>query len=594
MSNTENPSEELRAQRDYTERLVQESFDFGLTVADAFVRGIRDIGYRDTSTALDEHLDNAIQAGADKLLVALDLEGKADLDSAIAVCDNGHGMDPDMIRLSVIWGGTHRENDRRGFGRYGYGLPSAAVSQGRRFTVFSRTTDGDSWHSVTLDLDEISAGAHTKNGNIQVPEAGTAELPEWLEAALEERFEGGLEHGTIVLMEKLDRLTWSTRSALERNLLQRIGTTYRNFLRGTEVWVADKRVEPVDPLFITPGARFYDLDEDRAEALDPHSFDVRDRESREHLGTVKVRYSYMPPTFARVDKSVERGKNNARFPILADHNGIIVLREGRQIDVVSQRGRLSVNNDDRYWGVEIDVPATLDEEMSITTSKQRVILSDRIWDLLDQEGVLANITAFRKRYDDDKARLKANREDDDAQRTSEQAMEASDKYKTGKTPDSEERRKRSRASFEREVDRRTRESGVSRKEVERQLEAEAKGRRYRMEEDASAGAPFFRVEQVGPQKVLYLNTSHRFYKDVYAGPDSTPRLRAGIEVLLFSIGSGEVDADGERRTFYETERGLWSTILNGALSELAKIDAPDEVRPTEAEERELLEAKADQ
>src|SRR5205807_8135341 len=136
------------------------------------------------------------------------------------------------------------------------------------------------------------------------------------------------------------------------------------------------------PLFITPGYRFYDLDSDRAEALEPHSFEVKDAETREPLGTVKVRYSSMPPSFARIDKAVERGKNNARFPIMADHNGIVVLREGRQIDVVSQRPWLSVNNDDRYWGVEIDVPATLDEEMAITTSKQRVILSDRMWTLL--------------------------------------------------------------------------------------------------------------------------------------------------------------------------------------------------------------------
>jgi len=92
------------------------------------------------------------------------------------------------------------------------------------------------------------------------------------------------------------------------------------------------------------------------------------------------------------------------------------------------------------------------------------------------------------------------------------------------------------------------------------------------------GAPFFRVEQVGPQKVLYLNTAHRFYKDVYAGPDSSPRLRAGLEVVLFAIGACEIGAEGDRQTFYETERGAWSARLNIALAQLEKIDPAAEER----------------
>jgi hypothetical protein len=582
-------SADLAAQRDYAQKAVQEGFDFGLTVADAFVRGIRDIGYIDTGRALDELIDNSIQAEANKIIVTFGFEGKSDnKPSSIAVVDNGHGMDPLMIRLSAIWGGTHRENNRHGFGRYGYGLPSASVSQGRRFTVFSLVESGR-LHAVTLDLDEVTAGVHTNDGKITMPEGAPARLPKWLSSEIRERFGSELEHGTVILLEKLDRVSWKTKTTLERHLLQGIGTTYRSYLRQTTIWVGDKRVEPVDPLFTTPGYRFYDLDTDRAEGLDPHSFDVRDTETRESLGTIKVRYSFMPPTFARVDKSVERGTNNARLPIMADHNGIIVLREGRQIDVVSQRPWLSVNNDDRYWGVEIDVPATLDEEMAITTSKQRVILSERLWEILKKEGVLANIQALRRRYDDAKAELRAAREEAESEpRASEKAMEASEKFKP-KTPETPELRKRSQAAFEGEVDRRSRESGVSREHVERQLEAETKERKYRVASEALPGAPFYRVEQLGPQRVLYFNTAHRFYRDVYAGPDSNPRLRSAIEVLLFSIGTCELGAVDDRLVFYETERGAWSVELNTALAELAKVDVPDEERPTAAEERELVE-----
>jgi Histidine kinase-, DNA gyrase B-, and HSP90-like ATPase len=579
-------SQDLLAQRAYAEQIDSDNFDFGLTVAGAFVRGIRDIGYRDTGRALDELIDNAIQADATKVLVTFGFGADSDAKpTSIAVVDNGHGMDPKMVRLSTIWGGTHRENDRTGFGRYGYGLPSSCVSQGRRFTVYSRVDGGD-LHAVRLDLDEITDGKLTDGGGrIVVPEAQPATLPTWLAKEIDARFgDSGFQHGTVVLIEKLDQLSWKTKSALERNLLQGLGTTYRNFLRGTTIWVGKTKVDPIDPLFITPGYRFYDLDSDRAEALEPSTIEVRDPETRKTVGTIKVRYSSMPPTFARVDKTVERGKNNARFKVLSEQNGIIVMRESRQIDVVPRGGWLNVNNDDRYWGVELDVPATLDEEMAITTSKQRVILSDRIWELLDQHGVKANVIALRKRYDEEKAKLRTLREQlEEEQRASEQAMAASEKFEDERTPDTPERRRKSQESFDREVDRRSDESGVPREQVKEQLERETQERPYRVNTESMVGAPFFRVDQIGGQKVLYLNTAHRFYKDVYAGPDSNPRMRAGIEVVLFAIGSGELNAEGDLLTFYETERGRWSSRLNTALTQLANIDSPPEDRTDDEE-----------
>jgi Histidine kinase-, DNA gyrase B-, and HSP90-like ATPase len=580
-------SPDLLAQRHYTEKI---DHDFGLTIAGAFVRGIRDIGYKDTATALYEDIDNSIQAEATKVLVTFGYGPGSDAKpESIAIVDNGHGMDPEMVRLSVIWGGTHRENDRTGFGRYGYGLPSSCVSQGRSFTVFSHV-EGAELQSVTLDLDDITDGKLSDgSGRIVVPKAKPAELPKWLSKEIRERFgSDGFSHGTVVLIEKLDELTWVTKSALERNLLQGIGTTYRKFLRNTTIWVGKAKVEPIDPLFITPGYRFYDLDNDRAEALEPSSIEVRDRATSKSAGTIKVRYSSMPPTFARVDKTVERGKNNARFTILDRHNGIIVLREGRQIDVVTKGGWLNTNNDDRYWGVEIDMPATLDKEMAITTSKQRIILSERIWELLDQHGVRANVIALRKRYDEEKAKLRTVREQQtEAARVSEQAMAATDKFEDQRTPDTPERRQRSQESFEREVERRSSESGVPREQVTEQLKKETQERPYKLQTESMPGAPFFRMGQIGDQKVLYLNTAHRFYRDVYAGPDSNARMRAGLEVVLFAIGSGEMNAEGELLTFYETERSRWSLRLNTALTQMANIDSPaedrsgDEAEPTE-------------
>ncbi len=44
------------------------------------------------------------------------------------IYDDGHGMVKDMLSVAVTWGGTHRQGSRKGFGKYGYGLPSASLS----------------------------------------------------------------------------------------------------------------------------------------------------------------------------------------------------------------------------------------------------------------------------------------------------------------------------------------------------------------------------------------------------------------------------------------------------------------------------------
>src|ERR1039458_990041 len=136
---------------------------FQLIAPTAFVESMRDSGYRSTATALDEFIDNAIQAQANRVDVVYQVanpDGNQHDLGDIAVVDNGHGMEPEMIRAAVMWGGTHRHGDRSGLGRFGFGLPSAAVSITRRFEVYSKTKTGD-WSRVCVDLDDVRFEKHT-------------------------------------------------------------------------------------------------------------------------------------------------------------------------------------------------------------------------------------------------------------------------------------------------------------------------------------------------------------------------------------------------------------------------------------------------
>lgn len=581
-------SEDLKRQREYVKRLLDSDFDFGLVLADAFVKGMRDIGYKNTGTAVDELIDNSKQGEATSVHVLLGHEDSQKKPAKLAVIDDGHGMDPTMIRAAVLWGGTHRHNDRQGFGRYGYGLPSACVSIGQRYTVYS-LVEGGQWHKVTIDLKAIEAYFREGNvGHIIVPEAEPSELPSWISEYVVKHFDT-LSHGTVVIVEDIDRLTYRTTQNLREFFLQHFGVTYRNVIREMRLFVDGKKVDAIDPLFTTPGARFYDIDDDRAEALPPMNIEIKDRNTKEPAGVIKVRFSYMPPTFFRApeDKLKGRGgKLNPRFTIRKDNNGIIVLRAGRQIDVArSQCPWTTFQNNDRYIGVEVDFTPTLDEEFSITTSKQQVVLSQRIWDILEENGVYDAISQMRRRFAKDSKTIEVGRDSEERERASEAAMKAAQKYvNRNQTEESAEEVQEGEENLEREAKRLADESGLPPDVVKEGLKKKVSGRKFRVDFVDHPGAPFYYLERIGGQKVLFINKAHEFYTEFYAAPDSTPTMRFRLEVLLFVFGDCELRATAQDfRRFYQVERAEWTKYLSIALQELSDWDTKDDDAQANAE-----------
>lgn len=573
-------TDELDRQKSYAIGLAKQGFDYGLAVGSAFVESMRNTYYRHTGTALDELVDNSIEAGATNLHIAFGYSSKSDAKpDSIAVIDDGHGMVPEMLRLSVLWGGTHREGSRTGFGRFGFGLPSASVNQARRFSVFS-LTQGGSWHAITIDLDDIREGKYNDaTGRVVAPDVVKQAPPGWVLDYVKQSFpKTGLKNGSVVLWEKLDRLKWRTTSAMTKNLLEHFGVTYRKYLSSINIVLDGTRVEPTDPLFVTPGYRYFDVDEDRASPRDPANFLVASKLTGEKA-KVSIRYAKFPRHFFSIDKTKDASKGNAnsRFAVANAHRGIIVTRMGRQIDVVEHTpwdGFEKFRNDDRYWAVEVDFPAELDEEFTISNSKQGVVLSDRLWDLLEDAGLRNALRALRAEVVAEQKAQKSEREKPDEARASERSMAESEKFRRNRTETNPvEREQKAREALDQYVKRKARDTDRPEKEVREEALEEAIKHPYRVEFADLPGAPFFRVEQRGGMKVLEVNRSHRFYSDLYADPAATRAFRAGLEVLLFSIGACELDAAGnaDKRTFYAVERAAWSEVLASGLEMLSRF-----------------------
>lgn len=384
----------VTAQRRYAARARVRKL--GLIVPEAFVRGIRHLGYQTNVEALAELVDNSIQAYAEAVDIVFSFQGKdaSRKPSHIAIIDDGHGMDPEMMRYALMWGGTHRENDRAGLGRFGYGLPCAAVSIGRRFTIYSKTK-GQRLHSVTLDLGAIASGDGTTKREVSIPAAVPARLPRFLGQAIRQAYPEGWRSGTIIVIENLDRLDWSTASGLGRNLVRRFGVMYHKLLGATRITVDGVEVHPIDPLFLNPAANLFALDDDRAVALDPVKFRIETPEGRN--GDVVLRYAWLPPSFAATDKSRDAtGMNaNARFPIIKQYHGILFSRNGRLLAMQPKTPWTIFMNNDRYIRVEVEFSAALDEAFGVTTSKQQVTVSPEMWDHLRVAGLHKAIEHLR-------------------------------------------------------------------------------------------------------------------------------------------------------------------------------------------------------
>jgi len=392
-----NCSEKAKAmQLEYARALSRRSA-VGLVAPEAFVRGIRHIGYKSNVEAIAELIDNSIQAYAQRvdLLLGYDDERHASRPTQLAVIDDGHGMSAQMLRFAMMWGGTHRENDRSGLGRFGYGLPCATVSMGRRFTIYSKVMRGKV-HAISLDLDLLDAGAYLDDAHrISIPAAQSATLPTFVSDVIAREYPKGWRSGTVVVIDKLDRLDWATAAGLKRNLARQLGVAYHKLLIGTAIYIDDQALEPIDPLFLSPSGKFHSLDEDRARELEPMKFTIQTEAGT--VGEVVLRYAWLPPTFGAIDKARDAiGMNaNARFPILKQYHGIVFSRNGRVIDVQSRTPWTTFINNDRYIRVEVEFSASLDEAFGVTTSKQQVAVSPEMWERLQCAGLPKAIEHLR-------------------------------------------------------------------------------------------------------------------------------------------------------------------------------------------------------
>ncbi len=576
-------TETTERQRKYVNEQKAKGHGLGVVFADAFLRGMRDIGYKDPAWALAEQIDNAVQAAAKTISLRFSFDKKNKSQAKpdqLALVDDGNGMIPEMLGYAVRWGGTDREGDRQGFGRYGYGLPSSAVSIAKRYTVYSKTSESP-WHSVTVDIDELASAASDIKRTEELLSATPAKLPKWLVEAEDQIDLAKLESGTVVVLEDLDRLRatsgWKKADTIKTKLLQHFGVIYRHWLGERRIFVHGIRTLPVDPLFLMEHGRFFDETSIRAIGVQTRTFEMET--SRKTKGTVTIRAALLPPNFqlktppGRLNSNGDiAGPTNDRFKIMKEFNGLLICRERRQIDCVSPRWT-KFQNYDAHVKVEVDFDPELDEFFGITTAKQQIVIADEMWEKLQHSGrggggLKDLVRDLRKRLDELRDELKAklkSTEGKDEPRPSAIAMTETEKFKVSTTEPTREHREEAERNLDREAKERAEATGKRHEEVVEELRQEISKRRWEVEFAAIPEGPFYSPKRLGEQKRIVLNTDHPFYSKVY---EIAPDVSAALEVLLFVLAERELESFGDAEIFYKAERQRWSERLRYALDVL--------------------------
>ncbi len=390
------------------------------------IEALRSGGYKSTSHALAELIDNSIEARVDDRAVHVEVfvfetsnvSGTGSRIDRIAVLDDGIGMDPTVLRRALKFGdGTRRA--RKGIGRFGMGLPYSSISQCTRVDVWSWTNGPDNANWTYLDLEALAAGME------DVPEPKPDPLPrEWHDLS-----EALAESGTLVVWSKLDRqrMDWRTAAGTLRNTELEIGRIYRRFIadgRATIrlIPVRDGNVDaervrdarPNDPLYLMPnsstpdpfsadpmfepagagssgiiGVEYFDIPANG----ETHRVTVRSSVAKRIARRADLENSPWPRQYKSMDAGHTPWGRHAGKNI-----GVSLVRAGRELEL-NEAWVIDYDPRERWWGIEVDFPPALDEVFGVTNNKQYATtftkLSHYHWTDMAEEG--ETYIAFKER-----------------------------------------------------------------------------------------------------------------------------------------------------------------------------------------------------
>lgn len=335
-------------------------------------------GEFDFAAALGELVDNSIEAKATRIDINIKYDNVKGIVNQVSVIDNGYGMDSNLVGNCLQLGKTARTGivcEHR-IGRFGVGLTLGSISIGRRVEVYSRKQKNT--YFTYLDLDDL------KNKRLE-------NIPSVKEVIDSNKLK---KIGTMIVIKKCDRLNKDfldqKRKHFQRDiekLEEFLRRAYRYFIKkGLEINLNGKLMVLIDPLMVLNNETIEVMGKELSEHSGPDYENITKIiltdeiilpiVKSEEKAKINLKMSLLPEIYR---KETRKGNKNAIESMNVSANeGISILREGREVFygkipyLIGKRGIARYEAIDRWWGLEIDFPAKLDNYFHVKYIKNRI------------------------------------------------------------------------------------------------------------------------------------------------------------------------------------------------------------------------------
>ncbi len=553
------------------------------------IESYRNSGYRHAASAIAELIDNSFDAKAKNVWIIVK-EGSRTHASRetrcidkVYVVDDGGGMDNATMVLALQFGGGTQQ-ERKGLGRFGMGLPNASVSQCKQVRIYSAVKE-NKYSTTYLDVDEIKS---EKMDVVPAPESVDIKK-------LEKELNNVIsipKIGTVVAWNKIDRFDIRKTSSLFEHLCDELGKRYRYYLDkekkshvtnqklnikliSLDDASLNKDVLPLDPLFLMLPSQ--------APLIDKKEVQYKVWGKNEHKRVPfpeKKPIGYLYFKFSIATKEIRHeGGASAFGKFVNNHTGISILRNWREIDFDNFKV-YDAEDRDRFWGAEINFDTSLDELMGVNYLKQGVrfkatepsedqysenqvtdlwatiteVLKDNIYPMKNEIKKQA-----KTRGTDSKKGNAAQIATDVIRKNNKETLTTVEAGKEHKSPE----------QIAKAVAKDLGEDSQDPKILGTIKEWLEKGFQMHLVYDSWEGPHFISVKREGSQCIVKLNQNHRFFSEFYdpVCNRSDSKSIDALDLLLLSY-IGAQESDRLHATYYDHVREKWGEKLRDFLKEL--------------------------
>ncbi len=539
-------------------RILKENATVPLFFAQTLIASLRDVGYNNTTSALCEHVDNAIEAGAKEIRIYFRQRGsKGNYEIDAAVYDNGGGMSPNVLKMATSFGGSMRYGNREGIGRFGMGMKTAALSMSPVMELYS-WQEKSAFYKMTLDVEDIGKD---RANSVELPDPiFSTELPTEVASFFtetmvfpdknEQQFLATREDdlneilgvsGTIVVLPNCDRLSYAKAQTLVDHAVKEMGRIYRRLLaQGVALYVNNRKVEIFDPTYWMPDARhtrIRDLPVTQSRLIDTKEVDVAVSESSSEKAKVTVKLYALPfESWLGLPRKVQR--NDLR---VFDGLTVSILRNDREVYAGSMREIVPKHSVANWYRVQIDFPGVLDEAFGIAANKQGVRLKGYVVEAInakirdDVSAIAEEIKRFQSKQA--AAKLEAGRSEAESRAGDTDGFQMKPLNAETLSPEEEKQRDENLRGLALTLKRE--------QETDEQAFERVKASKYLITFKYDEYWPFYHVENRFGRVIMTINTAHPFFSKLYE-----PLKKTTVTAAVEETGdAGEVpvaaeDADG--------------------------------------------------